>query len=301
MKANPKILILGNRGFIGAALYAHFKTNTNIKVTGFNSSDVDLASPDSFRKIEKAVDKDTSVVFTIRAPKSPEPLKAFEQDIAITCNIARFLNGSSMNKFLYFSSTSVYGDDVINLSIEEQTKNAPSSYYGISKMVGERLLQKAAQDRGTPFITLRPCMIYGPGNKELPYGPDCLIHSLINKGKVELFGDGSELRDFLFLEDLVKITEKFIFSDCEGIFNIGSGNSSSLLGIVDILRKITKSNFPIVKLPRKKEKIDQKLDISKLLDLFPKYTFTPLEEGLRKSYETFQATQNRNNMGTVNL
>jgi UDP-glucose 4-epimerase len=300
METRPNLLVLGNRGFIGAALYNYLKENSNLEVKGFNSSDLDLISPDSIRQIEKVVDENTVVIFTVRAPKNIDSLKVFEQDLAITCNVARFLKNSLIKKFLYFSSISVYGDETTNLCINEQTKNAPSSYYGISKILAEEVLQKATQEKGIPFTVLRPCMVYGPGNKELPYGPNYFLHSLMDKGQLELFGDGSELRDFLFLEDLAKLTEKFIFSDLEGIYNLGTGNSSSLLNIVEILRKITKKNCPIIKLKRNKPKIDQKLNMSKLMSLFPDYTFTSLEQGLRKSYEAFHRDQDHKNLGAVN-
>lgn len=300
METKPKILVLGNRGFIGAALFNHLKGKNNFEVKGFNSSNLDLISPDSISQIEKVVDENTVVIFAVRAPKNIDPIKAFEQDLAITCNVARFLKSSLIKKFLYFSSISIYGDETTNLRINEQTKNAPSSYYGISKVVAEEVLRKATQEKGTPLVILRPCMVYGPANKELPYGPNYFLHSLMDKSQLELFGDGSEQRDFLFLEDLAQLTENFIFSNCEGIYNLGTGNSSSLLNIVEILRKITKKDFPIIRLKRNRPKIDQKLDISKLLDLFPNYTFTPLEEGLRKYYENFLRDQDHKNLGVAN-
>jgi UDP-glucose 4-epimerase len=300
MEAKPNLLVLGNRGFIGAALHNYLKGKNNLEVNGFNSSNLDLISPDSIRQIGKVVDENTVVIFVARAPKNIDPIKTFEQDLAITCNIARFLKNSLIKKFLYFSSISVYGDGTTDLCINEQTENAPLSYYGISKMLAEEVLQKATQERSIPLTILRPCMVYGPGNKELPYGPNYFLHSLMDKGQLELFGDGSELRDFLFLEDLAELTEKFIFSDCEGIYNLGTGNSSSLLNIVDILRKITKRDCPIIKLKRNKPKVDQKLNISKLLSLFPDYTFTSLEQGLRKSYEAFHRDQDHKNLDVVN-
>jgi len=289
METKPHIIILGNRGFIGSALYNYLNKKKYLNVKGFNSSNLDLKSPESVRQVERIVDENTVIVFAVRAPKKIDPLESFELDIAITCNIARLIKRNLIKKFLYFSSISVYGEAITNLTINEKTKSAPSSYYGISKIVAEEILQKAAQEKGTPFIALRPCMVYGPGNKELPYGPDRLINSFIDKSQLKLFGDGSEKRDFLFLEDLVKLTEKFIFNNCEGIYNIGTGNSSSFIKIVETLQKITKKDCPIIESERNIPKIDQKLDITKLLDLFPDYTFTSLEQGLRKSYETIQS------------
>ena len=59
---------------------------------------------------------------------------------------------------------------------------------------------------------------------------------------------------------------------------------------VETLQKITKKDCPIIESERTMSKIDQKLDISKLLDLFPDYNFTSLEQGLRKSYENIQSS-----------
>ncbi len=300
METKPKILVLGNRGFIGGSLYNYLKRRNSFEVNGFNSSNLDLVSTNSVAKIKKVVDENTVVIFAVRAQKSIDPIKAFEQDLAITCNVARFLKNSLIKKFLYFSSISIYGDAKTNKRINEQTKSAPSSYYGISKMIAEEILQKAADKKGNPLVVLRPCMVYGPGNKELPYGPNYFLHSLMDEGPLELFGDGTEKRDFLFLEDLAKLIENFISCNCEGTYNLGTGNSLSLISIVRILQKITKRKCPIVKLKRSRPKIDQKLDVSKLLRLFPNHTFTPIEEGLRKSYKNFQNVKNNMSLDTIN-
>ncbi|MFQ5753234.1 MAG: NAD-dependent epimerase/dehydratase family protein, partial [bacterium] len=269
------------------------------EVLGLNSSTLDLTSPDSYHQIGKVVDKDTVIIFAIRASKRQDSLKAFEQDIAITGNVVRFLEKYPIKKLLYFSSISVYGEAVTDLCITEETKIAPLSHYGIAKVTAEALLRAATQEKGTPFIVLRPCMIYGPGNQQPPYGPDRLIHSLVQKGRVELFGDGSELRDFLFVKDLAQITEKFIVKDVSGIYNLGTGKNYSLMNIVEGLRALTQKEFPVIKLKRVKPKINQRLDISKLMKIIPDYSFTSLEKGLKQSYDSFQNINAQKNMGTV--
>ncbi|MEK9627514.1 MAG: NAD(P)-dependent oxidoreductase [Nitrospinota bacterium] len=299
METKPNILVLGNGGFIGTALYNHLKKEKECEVRGVNSSSMNLTSPESISKIENIVDENTVIVFLARAPRNQDPLTTFEQDILITCNVARLIKKKSLKKFLYFSSTSVYGDGETNLCINENTKRAPTSYYGISKLVSEEILQKVCQENGISIVILRPCMIYGPGNNERPYGPDRLIYSIINQGQLELIGDGTDLRDYLFLEDLVRILEKFIFYPSQGIYNLASDDSVSMLYISEILREISKKDFPIIKLERNRPKIDQKLDISKLLSFYPDFKFSPLKKGLRKSYEFFLLNQNLNKMGTV--
>ena len=234
-----------------------------------------------------------------RAPTEPDPLKTFNQDLAITSSIAQFIQKTPIKKFIYFSSISIYGESTSNLSITEETKIAPSSHYGISKFTSEELLRKAAKEQETPLVVLRPCMIYGPGYIELPYGPDRMVDSLVKNNQVEIFGDGSDRRDFLFINDLIEITKNFIGDDWCGTYNLGTGDNYSPWNIVRILRSLTGNDFPVIKLKRTKPKIDQKLDITKLKGVLKDYVFTSLEIGLKQSLKSFQGMNSFNILNTT--
>jgi len=289
VNAKTKILILGNNGFIGKAIFENLSSISDLQVEGFNSSTLDLSGKDSFHQLGEKVDKSTIVVFLARARKNSDPLISYDKDTVIASNVARFLAKYPIKKFLFFSSISVYGEFVTDLNITEETKIAPSSHYGISKFATENLLRLAAQEMNTPLIVLRPCMIFGPGNLELPYGPDRFINSLTEKNHIDLYGDGSESRDFLFINDLVKITKKYIFEDCSGIYNLGTGISSTFSYIVDNLRSLVGKDFPIIKNKRVKPQIDQVLNISRLMDFYPDCVFTPLKIGLKQTLDSYQS------------
>ena len=72
----------------------------------------------------------------------------------------------------------------------------------------------------------------------------------------------------------------------------------SMLYISEILKEISKMDFQTTNLERNEPKIDQKLDISKLMSFYPDCRFTPLKQGLRKSYESFLDNQNLNELET---
>mgnify|MGYP000692194635 CR=1 FL=1 len=297
--AKKKIIILGNRGFLGAALYDFLRKKDESEIMGFNSSNLNLKSPSILNQIINCADKNTTIVSTARASSEPDPLKTFNQDLAITSNIAQFLKKTPVKKFVYNSSISIYGEDTANLGITEETKIAPSSHYGISKFTSEELLRKAAKEQETPFVVLRPCMIYGPGYVGLPYGPDRMVDSLVKNNQVEIFGDGSDRRDFLFINDFIKIIKIFIGDNCCGTYNLGTGDNYSPWNIVRILRSLTGNDFPVIKLKRTKPKINQKLDISKLKGILKDYVFTSLEIGLKRSLRSFQGMNSFNMLNTT--
>jgi len=289
MENKSKILVLGNRGFLGATLFDHLVKQGESETIGFNSSTLDLTIPGSHSHLSEIANKNTTVIVAARAPSQPDPLKTFNQDLAITCNIVQFLENSPVKKLINLSSISVYGEEETDLSISEKTRIAPSSYYGVSKFTTEELLRQAAKEYEIPLVNLRPCMIYGPGHFGLPYGPDRMVNSLIKSNKVEVFGDGSDRRDFLYIKDFIEIVKKFISENCFGTYNLGTGNNYSPMEIIQGLQNILGKDFPVIELKRVKPKINQKLDVSKLREVLKNYVFTSLENGLQQSLNALQS------------
>ena len=86
-----KIIVLGNRGFLGSSLYKNLQKRYASEVAGFNSSSLDLKSPNFHDKIINLVDKNTTIISMARASTKSNQLETFNQDLAITINIAKFL------------------------------------------------------------------------------------------------------------------------------------------------------------------------------------------------------------------
>jgi UDP-glucose 4-epimerase len=284
---SSKVVILGGSGFIGAALLKRLQQEGNLLVEAYNSTTLDLTSPDCVDRLCDMVDDQTILIVTARSRGAQDQLKASSEDIAIATNLAWCLSKQRVKKCLYFSTISVYGDAKTDLSITEETLIGPTSLYGTAKFAGEGMLRLASEKAGIPLVVFRPCMVYGPGDTSVAYGPARFIRSILREGKVRLFGDGSELRDYVFIRDLVKITTRFAFGERRGTYNVATGQSHSFQEIIAFLRKITDQDFEVVRVDRDRAKVDQRINPAKLLGVLPGFRFTELEQGLAETYKYF--------------
>lgn len=280
-----KLVVLGKTGFIGEAIFKHYHGSKEHEVRGFNSSQLNLTSPNAADELAKLLNNNTTLIVSARAGKNSDPLKTLEQDIAITNNVARAVAISPVKKCVYFSSIAVYGEAVENIDITEETETSPTSIYGISRMAGEFAIKNAAEKSGIPLTVFRPCMIYGPGDRAFPYGPDLFLKCVLEDASVKIFGDGTELRDYLHIEDLVKITEYFIHKDFPGTYLLGTGQSRSFKKIIEYIEEITQRDVKTKSIKQKQPKINQKLNIKKLKKVFPDLSFIAFKDGMRNTFE----------------
>ena len=287
IKVPTRVIILGHTGFIGKALYTYLGKNTTSEIYGFSSSEVDLGRPDSLNPLDSIVDEQTALILMAAITRDRlDTLDAFYTNITMATNVARFLQGRQINKCIYISSVSVYGDIIDNLSISENTPINPTSFYGIAKYAGECILQKVAGSVGFPLVILRLCRVYGPGDTHLLYGPGDFIHSILQNRTLHLYGDGKELRDQLYIRDLVRLIHHFIFGNFSGIYNLATGQSYSFREIVECLRKVVPYDFSVSHLPRTRPLVNQRFDTTKLSQSKSVFHFTEFEEGLRETYNS---------------
>jgi len=286
---NLKAVVLGSTGFVGAALLEKLQQHNGLVVEGYHSSTLDLTSPDCADRLTQIADEKTILIVTARAHQKQDQLELFWDNVAIAMSIARCLSRKRVKKCVYFSTLSVYGDAQTNLDITEETSIAPTSLYGIAKFTGESIIRQVAAKKKIPWVILRPCKIYGPGDCQQTYGPVGFIRSILEEKKAYLFGEGTELRDHVFIRDVVQITIQLALSDQHGIYNLGTGQSDSFQKIIACLRKIIQQDFEVIHLIPDKPKVDQRINISKLLTSLPGFNFTGLEQGLQETYQQFAA------------
>jgi len=280
-----KLVVLGKTGFIGNAIFERFQGSMGRDVRGFNSSELNLASPKAADELAKLLDHNTTLVVSARAGKNSDPLKTLEQDIAITNNVARAITIVPVRKCVYFSSIAVYGEAIDNNNTTEETETSPTSLYGISRLAGEFAIKSAAKKARIPLTVFRPCMIYGPGDRVFPYGPDLFLKCALEDVSVKIFGEGTELRDYLHIQDLVKVTEYFIDNDLPGTYLLGTGESRSFIEIIECIKEITQRNVKTDRIEQKQPKINQKLNVQKLIKAFPGLSFIAFREGMRNTFE----------------
>ena len=144
----------------------------------------------------------------------------------------------------------VYNTNLDLLPTDEKSKIHPSSIYGITKQTQEQMVLTACQSLGISALAFRYQNVFGPGQSlSNPYTGILSIFSnrILHKKGIEVFEDGLQSRDFVFIDDVVTATVSGIESSNEvnGVFNVGSGVPQSVSYIVDQLLTAFKISVPV--------------------------------------------------------
>ena len=280
-----KIIILGHSGFIGSHLERTLVTSARRNVIGRSLPDIDLTDVEQASRLIPFMEPDSTLVLAAAVKRQfGDTLEAFRLNTAIVENICRLLEKHPVRRVIYMSSTAVYGEETENTDISELTPVNPTSYYGINKYTSERLLKKVCGGR-TSLVCLRPPLVYGPGDLGRTYGPSGFSAAAMEGTPITLWGDGTELREFIYIDDLCRVIEHLIGCDFDGELNVVSGTRYCFADAIRIL----KEKVPMLEVnsrPRSKQKADNAFDASRIKSLLPDdFVFTRLEAGLAKIME----------------
>jgi UDP-glucose 4-epimerase len=183
-------------------------------------------------------------------------------NIEATQRLLEFYRGKELKKFVYASSSSVYGD--AELPMKENSGLKPISPYGVSKLAGEHLCYLYWKNYDVPTISLRYFTVYGPRQR-----PDMAIHKFVStilKGEeVIVFGDGSQTRSFTFVDDVVEATILAAKSESTGeVFNIAGEGQISINGLIKEIEKVAAKEARIKYVEKQKGDVrDTMADVSK--------------------------------------
>lgn len=154
-------------------------------------------------------------------------------------------NNKAIKKFIFVSSSSVYGDSE-KLPTPEETNPIPVSPYGATKLMGENLCHVYFRNYGLPTVILRYFTVYGPRQR-----PDMAFNRFIDRisrGKeIEIYGDGEQTRDFTYVGDIVAGTKLALEAKPGTTYNIGSGNKVSLNEAISIIESLLGKKGIVVK------------------------------------------------------
>ncbi|EMO43022.1 NAD-dependent epimerase/dehydratase family protein [Leptospira noguchii] len=279
-----KVLILGHSGFIGSSLEKSLSELGNKEVIGCSLPDIDLTDFNSASQLALYFTPDTCLVLAAAVKRQfGDTLDAFHQNTKIVENVCKLLESNPIRRLIYFSSAAVYGEETENTNINENTQVNPTSFYGINKYTSERLLVKTCiSNKTTSLVSLRPPLIYGPGDQAKTYGPSGFSASAKEGNPITLWGDGTELREFIYIEDVCRIVSYLIDTNFEGELNLVSGEKYCFADIISILKEVIPDLVVHIR-ERSKQKADNAFNPQKIKSILPSdFKFTSLRNGLSK-------------------
>jgi len=165
------------------------------------------------------------------------PLSSHEVNITGTLKVLFAARDSGVKKVIYASSSSVYGDTP-TLPKREDMRPTPQSPYAVTKLAGEHYCRVFHQVYGLSTVCLRYFNVYGPRqNPESEYAAAIpkFIKSVLQESSPTIFGDGEQSRDFTFVKDVVEANILAAENDASGIFNIGTGKSTTINELVKLI------------------------------------------------------------------
>jgi len=284
---SQKILLLGSRGFIGLSLFRHLSDEGEFTVRGFDLPELDLTDEPQVRALlPEWVENGVVIMAAAITRDRDDSTTAMRNNIHMAANLAGILKDHPPRQLIYLSTVDVYGRRNLKLPLSESSVVQPSNYYGIAKITREYILRLACGSAGIPLTILRLSAVYGPGDTHKSPIRVFITKALAGQA-LKVKGNGSELRDFLYIPDLCEVVAHVIRASIGGTFNLVSGRSRS---IRDILKAIEQCcGHPLdVSFEGRQEDSDLVFERSALLAQMPTFRFTGIEEGLAQTVEHYR-------------
>ena len=279
--------ILGSTGFIGKSIIESFSKDSMFNVSGFSSKDANLTNLQQTLSLLKYIPEGSILIIASAVTRDKgQLLSAMLDNIKMASNLASLIFQKSFSHVVYLSTVDVYGRNNLRLTLSESSKIQPDNYYAISKYTSELILKKACFDKNIYFTVLRLPGVYGP--EDTHRSPiKIFITSVINGEQIRVVANGSQLRDFLYVNDVQRVIKAVILRKITGTFNVVTGESYTINEVLNLIENISNSSINIFYEENSMDKLDLVFNKSALLSQVPEFSFTELSDGLENTYKYY--------------
>lgn len=314
---NSSFLVTGGAGFIGSHLVDYLLENGARKVrvldnlltgsrlnlqqhklnSAFEFNNGDIRDMSTCRWACNGIDYVLHQAALGSVPRSiKEPLNTHQHNVDGFLNMLTAAKDAKVKRFIYASSSSVFGDSQASPK-KEGEEGKPLSPYAVSKKVNELYAEVYHRTYAMPVIGLRYFNVFGP--RQNPAGPyaaviPLFIDKILKGEEVTINGSGDISRDFTYVANVVQANIKALLNSDEAaygkVFNVAYGQASTLNQLYNLLCELTGNNREAVIGPQRQGDIQHSLaDISKARELL---NYTPeidLKQGLAFTLEAMKA------------
>jgi len=287
-----KVLIIGSEGFVGYNLIDGLSDKFQVLTSDIIKKDVcdnytqcDITNYDQVINTVKNVD----VVINLATHSLLSSLESETENAQVNIigllNILQACRKNNIKKIIFTSASSLIGEPQ-SFKVSENHTTTPKTAYGITKLASEHYLRLFQELYGINFIVFRFFNIYGS------YQKNGLVPSLYQKitsnQPVTIFGDGKQLRDFVYITDVLPFFEKAISNDSvnNSIYNIGTGIGTTISEVITLMSDTLGIEPKVERKPIRKGEIGNFIaDTTKLEKSFGQVPNTTVKSGLEKTIE----------------
>ncbi len=308
MEKTARIYVAGHRGLVGSALVRALKLSGYENIITRTRQELDLLNKGAVEAFFSATKPEyvflaAAKVGGIMANKS-YPADFIYQNLQLQNNVIEAANLAGVTKLLFLGSSCIYPklapqpikEEYLLTGPLEQTNDA----YAIAKIAGIMMCQSYHRQYGSNFISVMPTNLYGPNDNfdlETSHVLPALIRRFheakLNKAdNVTLWGTGTPMREFLYVDDLAEACLHLMnnYNESE-IVNIGTGEDVTIKELAKIIKSVIGYEGEILWDTTKPDGTPRKLlDVSRLHNLGFTHS-TPLEEGITKTYKWYTTKQ----------
>jgi GDP-L-fucose synthase len=302
MDKNSSIYIAGHRGLVGTNLVNNFKSKGYNNIITRPHSEFDLLDQVAVNEFFAKEKPDYAIICAAKVGgilfNNDYQADFLYENVLLAANVIHAAHLSGVKKLLFLGSSCIYPRQATQPIREDSLLTGPleptNEGYALAKIVGLKLCEKYRQQYGKNFISAMPTNLYGPGDNFHPNHSHVIpgmmrrFHEAkVNNAKsVTIWGSGSPMREFLFIEDLAEalfmLMNKY---DQPTTINVGTGEDVSISTLASMMQKVTGFEGDIVYDRTKPDGMMRKvLDVSKIKE----YGWSPktsLEEGLKRTYK----------------
>lgn len=298
-----KIMVTGGNGFIGHTLVRHLLARGNdvkvidLKQVKFTHPNLEFVRKSVLEDIRWDM-RDCEMVYHLAAElgvvnSDKKPLNTLAVNIDGTVNVFRCALGTNVKKIVYTSSSEVYGEPR-EIPLKEESPKSPVSIYGVSKLTAEMYARGYVQEYGMDINPVRLFNVYGPG-QGFEWVVPIFIQKVLNNETPLVFGDGSQVRCFTYIADVISGIESVRNKGTKGeAYNIANTDQITMKELAELIIKISgKSLKPKIagfgRETRTKEReiMTRIPSIEKLKSLGWKPEVN-IEEGIKRTYNWYK-------------
>lgn len=281
-----RVVVLGALGFIGGAILRRLQAG-GINLLALDLPAFDLLAPDAAPTLAAALrPADTLIFVSARAPCKNTAMLL--ENLRMAETVCAALRRQPVAHVIYQSSDAVYRDS--REPMTEASCAEPGTLHGLMHLAREVMLKSGFSG---PLAFIRPTLVYGLNDPHNGYGPNRFRRLAAEGREIVLFGEGEELRDHVFVEDLAELARLVVLYRSTGVVNAVTGEVVSFRQLAEFIAAQFPTRVAVKGSPRTGPMPHngyRAFAPSAALRAFPGFRFTPWREGLARECARMKAS-----------